>query len=52
MGKQYLALQQIAKFSQLTADQEKVLGRLIQNGDKDALKKIFEEGLKYLPIVT
>ncbi|MEE8378731.1 MAG: sigma-70 factor domain-containing protein [Candidatus Aminicenantaceae bacterium] len=35
-------LQQISKFSQLTADQEKELGRRIQKGDKKALEKMIE----------
>ena len=43
-----LYLQQIAKFSQLTADQEKELGRRIQNGDKDALKKMIEANLRFV----
>ncbi len=43
-----LYLQQIAKFSQLTADQEKELGRRIQNGDKDALKKMIESNLRFV----
>ncbi len=43
-----LYLQQIAKFSQLTVDQEKELGRLIQNGDKDALKKMIESNLRFV----
>ncbi len=41
-------LQQIAKFTQLTVDQEKELGRLIQNGDKDALKKMIEANLRFV----
>jgi len=43
-----LYFQQIAKFSQLTADQEKELGRKIQNGDKDALKKMIESNLRFV----
>lgn len=43
-----LYLQQIAKFSQLTADQEKELGRRIQNGDKDALEKMIESNLRFV----
>ena len=43
-----LYFQQIAKFSQLTADQEKELGRSIQNGDKDALKKMIESNLRFV----
>jgi len=43
-----LYFQQIAKFSQLTADQEKELGRRIQNGDKDALKKMIESNLRFV----
>jgi RNA polymerase primary sigma factor len=43
-----LYLQQIAKFSQLTVDQEKELGRLIQKGDKDALKKMIESNLRFV----
>jgi len=43
-----LYLQQIAKFSQLTADQEKELGRRIQSGDKDALKKMIESNLRFV----
>ncbi|MFC2161511.1 RNA polymerase sigma factor RpoD/SigA [Acidobacteriota bacterium] len=43
-----LYFQQIAKFPQLTADQEKELGRLIQNGDKEALKKMIESNLKFV----
>jgi len=43
-----LYLQQIAKFSQLTADQEKELGRRIQNGDKDALKNMIEANLRFV----
>ncbi len=41
-------LQQIAKFSQLTADQEKELGRRIQNGDKDAQKTMIESNLRFV----
>ena len=43
-----LYLQQIAKFSQLTADQEKELGRRIQNGDKEALKTMIESNLRFV----
>ena len=43
-----LYFQQIAKFSQLTPDQEKELGRRIQNGDKDALKKMIESNLRFV----
>ncbi len=43
-----LYLQQIARFSQLTADQEKELGRRIQNGDKDALEKMIESNLRFV----
>jgi len=43
-----LYFQQIAKISQLTADQEKELGRRIQNGDKDALKKMIESNLRFV----
>ncbi len=43
-----LYLQQIAKFSQLTVEQEKELGHRIQNGDKDALKKMIEANLRFV----
>ncbi len=41
-------LQQIAKFSQLTADQEKELGRRIQKGDKAAQKTMIESNLRFV----
>jgi RNA polymerase primary sigma factor len=43
-----LYLQQIAKFPQLTAEQEKELGRRIQNGDKEALKNMIEANLRFV----
>lgn len=43
-----LYLQQIAKFSQLTADQEKELGRRIQKGDKEAQKIMIESNLRFV----
>lgn len=41
-------LQQISRFSQLTADQEKELGRRIQKGDKKALEKMIESNLRFV----
>ena len=43
-----LYLQQIAKFPQRTVDEEKELGRLFQNGDKVALKKMIESNLRFV----
>ena len=43
-----LYLQQIAKFPQLTVEQEKELGHLIQKGDKEALKKMIESNLRFV----
>lgn len=44
--KQYL--DQIYKFSTLSEEEEKRLGRLIQKGDKEALKKLIEANLKFV----
>jgi RNA polymerase primary sigma factor len=41
-------LKQIAKFSQLTPEEEKELGYLIQKGDKEALGKLVESNLRFV----
>ncbi|MGD9347051.1 MAG: RNA polymerase sigma factor RpoD/SigA [Candidatus Aminicenantes bacterium] len=41
-------LQRIAKFPLLTSDEEKVLGQRIQEGDKEALKKLTESNLRFV----
>jgi RNA polymerase primary sigma factor len=41
-------LEQISKFPQLTAKEEKELGRLIQQGDKKALGKMVESNLRFV----
>jgi len=41
-------LQEIAKISPLTPDDEKVLGRKIQNGDEEALKRMVEANLRFV----
>jgi RNA polymerase primary sigma factor len=41
-------LEQIAKFPQLTAKEEKELGRLIQQGDKKAQGKMVESNLRFV----
>jgi len=43
-----LYLRQISKFPQLTQDQEKDLGQRIQEGDKEALKKMVESNLRFV----
>jgi DNA-directed RNA polymerase sigma subunit (sigma70/sigma32) len=43
-----LYLQQIAKYPQLNPDQEKELGRRIQEGDKGALKQMIEANLRFV----
>ena len=43
-----LYLRQIAKFSQLTPEQEKELGRRIQQEDKEALKKLIVSNLRFV----
>jgi len=43
-----LYLRQIAKYSQLTPKQEKELGRRIQQGDKEALKRLIEANLRFV----
>jgi len=43
-----LYLNQIAKFTPLEQEEEKRLGRLIQKGDQDALKKLIESNLKFV----
>ena len=43
-----LYLRQIAKFSQLTPEQEKELGRRIQQEDKEALKKLIMSNLRFV----
>jgi len=41
-------LNQISKFSLLTQEEEKILGLLIQKGDKEALKKLIESNLRFV----
>jgi len=41
-------LQRIAKFSLLTPKEEKELGKRIQEGDKEALKKLIESNLRFV----
>jgi len=41
-------LEKIAKFPLLSPDEEKELGRQIQGGDKDALKKLTESNLRFV----
>lgn len=41
-------LEKIAKFPLLTPDEEKKLGRLIQGGDREALKKLTESNLRFV----
>jgi RNA polymerase primary sigma factor len=41
-------LNQIAELSPLAQEEEKRLGRLIQNGDQQALKKLIEANLKFV----
>jgi RNA polymerase primary sigma factor len=41
-------LQRIAKFSLLTPEEEKELGKRIQEGDKEALKKLTESNLRFV----
>ncbi len=41
-------LQRIAKFPLLTPKEEKELGKLIQEGDKEALKKLTESNLRFV----
>lgn len=41
-------LSQIAKFPVHTEDEEKELGRLIQQGDKNAIKKLVEANLRFV----
>ncbi len=43
-----LYLNQIAPFTPLEQEEEKRLGRLIQKGDQDALKKLIESNLKFV----
>jgi len=43
-----LYLQQISKFSTLTLEEEKELGRRIRNGDKKAQKKLIESNLRFV----
>lgn len=43
-----LYLKQIARYPQLSLEQEKELGRLIQEGDKDALKRMIEANLRFV----
>ena len=41
-------IRDIAKFKQLTPDDEKVLGRRIQEGDQEALKRLVECNLRFV----
>lgn len=41
-------LQRIAKFALLTPEEEKELGKRIQEGDKEALKKLTESNLRFV----
>jgi RNA polymerase primary sigma factor len=41
-------IRDIAKFKPLTADDEKVLGRRIQQGDQEALKRLVESNLRFV----
>jgi RNA polymerase primary sigma factor len=41
-------IREIARFKPLSADEEKVLGRLIQNGDQDALNRLVEANLRFV----
>lgn len=43
-----LYLNQISKFTQLAQEEEKRLGRLIQKGDKNAIKKLIESNLRFV----
>jgi RNA polymerase primary sigma factor len=41
-------IREIAKFKPLTADDEKVLGRRIQQGDQEALRRLVESNLRFV----
>jgi len=41
-------IREIAKFNPLTADEEKVLGRRIQQGDQEALRRLVESNLRFV----
>jgi RNA polymerase primary sigma factor len=41
-------IREIAKFQPLSADEEKVLGRRIQQGDQEALKRLVEANLRFV----
>lgn len=41
-------IREIAKFKPLTADDEKELGRLIQQGDQEAVKRLVESNLRFV----
>jgi RNA polymerase primary sigma factor len=41
-------IREIAKFKPLPADEEKVLGRRIQQGDQEALKRLVEANLRFV----
>ena len=41
-------LQEISRLERITPDEEKVLGALIQNGDKAALQKLVEANLRFV----
>jgi RNA polymerase primary sigma factor len=41
-------IREIAKFKPLSADEEKVLGRRIQQGDQEALKRLVEANLRFV----
>jgi len=41
-------IREIAKFKQLTPDEEKELGRRIQAGDQDALRELVESNLRFV----
>ena len=41
-------IREIAKFKQLTPDEEKELGRRIQEGDQEALRRMVESNLRFV----
>jgi RNA polymerase primary sigma factor len=43
-----LYLKEISRFPQLTADEEKVLGARVRNGDEEAFRKLIEANLRFV----
>ncbi len=41
-------IREISKFKPLSADEEKVLGRRIQQGDQEALQRLVEANLRFV----